>query len=70
LPKRPLDRIVSLSGLGIQIAVTIYAGAWLGNYLDEHYPLGERKVFTLILVLAATAVSVFNVLRQVNKSED
>jgi F0F1-type ATP synthase assembly protein I len=70
LPKRPLKRVAELSGIGLQLAATIFAGAYLGSYLDDHYPLGEKRIYTLLLTLLFTAAAMFNVLRQINKNDE
>ena len=60
------SRIARLSGIGAQMASTIFLGAYLGRYLDEKYP-SDKKWWTIGLVLFAVSVSLYNVLRQVNK---
>lgn len=69
-PKRPLDRVVALSGMGLQLAATIFIGAYAGNYLDDHYPISERRIYTLLLTLLFTAAAIYNVIRQLNKHND
>jgi F0F1-type ATP synthase assembly protein I len=48
------------------MAATIFLGAILGRYLDETYP-SDKKWFTIGITLFAVAISLYNVLRQVNK---
>jgi len=48
------------------MGVTIFAGAYFGKWLDEKYP-SDKKWFTIGFTLLAVAISLFNVLRQVNK---
>jgi len=69
-PKGP-SRFVRISGVGAQMAVTICLFAFLGRYLDDTYPM-EKKWWTIGLTLFGVAISLYNVLRQVNKinSED
>ncbi|MFT6921371.1 MAG: F0F1-type ATP synthase assembly protein I [Crocinitomicaceae bacterium] len=59
-------RYVRLSGIGAQMAATIFLGAILGRYLDDTYP-SDKKWFTIGITLFAVAISLYNVLRQVNK---
>lgn len=58
-------RYVRLSGIGAQMAATIFLGAILGRYLDDTYP-SDKKWFTIGITLFAVAISLYNVLRQVN----
>jgi len=64
-PKQPKN-FLKLTGIGAQMGVTIFAGAYFGKWLDEKYP-SDKKWFTIGFTLLAVAVSLFNVLRQVNK---
>lgn len=60
------SRLARLSGIGFQMGVTIFLGAWLGRYLDDKYP-SNKKWFTIGFTLFAVAIALYNVLRQVNK---
>lgn len=64
-PKK-IPRFARLSGIGLQMGVTIFLGAYLGKYLDAKYPM-DKKWFTIGLTLFAVAISLYNILRQVNK---
>jgi F0F1-type ATP synthase assembly protein I len=66
--KKP-NRFVRLSGIGIQMAATIFLGAFLGRYLDDKYPM-EKKWWTIGLTIFAVAISLYNVLKQVNRLND
>ena len=50
----------------MQMAGTIFIFAMIGKWLDEKYP-SNKKWFTIGLVLFATVISMYNILRQVNK---
>jgi len=64
--KKGAPKFARLSGIGLQMGATIFLGAYLGKYLDEKYP-ADKKWFTIGLTLFAVAISLYNVLRQVNK---
>jgi F0F1-type ATP synthase assembly protein I len=66
--KKP-NRFIRLSGIGIQMAATIFLGAFLGRYLDDKYPM-EKKWWTIGLTIFAVAISLYNVLKQVNRLND
>lgn len=67
--KGRLTKFARLSGIGLQMGVTIFIGAYLGKLLDEKYP-SNKKWFTIGLTLLFVAISLYNVLRQVNKLND
>lgn len=60
------SRFLRLSGLGFQMGATIFLGAYLGKFLDEKYPM-DKKWWTIGLTLTAVAISLYNVLRQLNR---
>lgn len=63
------SRLARLSGIGFQMGVTIFLGAWLGRYLDERYP-SDKKWYTIGFTLFSVAIALYFVLRQVNKLND
>lgn len=64
--KKQLNTYARYSSLGIQIAIIVGAGAWLGNWLDEQYP-SSRKWFTLALVLISVTLAMIYAVRQLNQ---
>jgi len=54
------------SSIAIQMGVTIFAGAYLGKWLDSIY-LMDKKWFTIVLTLLSVIISITSVLRQINK---
>ncbi len=67
--KNSLPKFARLSGIGIQMGITIFLGAYFGKFLDEKFP-SNKKWFTIAFTLLAVAFSLYNVLRQVNKIND
>ena len=63
---KPFGKIIRLSGIGIQMGIIIFLGAYLGRWLDEKYS-SETKWFTLIFTILAVAVALYFVLKQVNR---
>ncbi|NQX97338.1 MAG: AtpZ/AtpI family protein [Flavobacteriales bacterium] len=63
--KQP-SNLAKLSGVGLQMGATIFAGAYAGKWLDQKYP-NEKNWFTIGFTLFFVAIALFNVLRQVNK---
>ena len=68
-PDRKFSKFARLSGIGIQMGVTIFLGAYFGKYLDHKYP-SDKKWFTILFTLFSVAVALYNVLGQVNKLND
>lgn len=61
-----LKKIAALSGVAIQMGITIYLFVLLGKWLDQNYnPSG--KLFLIICTLSGVSVSLYVVLKQVNK---
>jgi F0F1-type ATP synthase assembly protein I len=64
--KRNFSKFARLSGIGIQMGATIFLGSYLGKYLDERFP-SNKKWFTILFTLLAVGISLYNILRQVNR---
>ncbi len=60
------NKFLVLTGVGIQMMVTIFAGALAGKYLDEKYP-ADKKWFTMGLTILAVFVSLYLVVQQLNR---
>lgn len=66
--KQP-NRLLTLTLVATQMGVTIFLGASLGKYLDERYST-PKPWFTISLTLFSLLVSLYSVLKQVNKLND
>lgn len=55
---------VEFSQIGIQMAVSIAAGVYLGVWLDEKYP-NKYKAFSIICSLIAVFASLYLVIKKV-----
>lgn len=60
------NKILELTGVAAQMGATIFLGAYLGKFLDGKYPM-EKKWFTIAFTLLAVGISLYNVLKQVNR---
>jgi membrane protein DedA with SNARE-associated domain len=63
-PKKQLNKYIRLTGIGIQMGVTIYAGAYFGKWLDSKYS-GEHQTYTIIFTLLALVVSFYSLIKQI-----
>lgn len=41
--KKPLNKFVRLTGIGLQMGITIYLAAYFGKRIDAHYQF-EKKI--------------------------
>ncbi|WP_317194122.1 AtpZ/AtpI family protein [Hyunsoonleella ulvae] len=65
-PKKQLKEIAALTGIAIQMGLTIYLfvifGKWLDNKVDK-----SEKTFLVIFTLTGVAFSLYAVLQQIKK---
>ena len=52
------------------MGLTIFLGARLGKYLDDNHSSAEKNWYTMGFTIFAVAISLYAVLRQVNKLND
>lgn len=64
--KKQLKQIAALSGIAIQMGITIYLFVLLGKWLDVKCD-STGKVFLIICTLFGVAVSLYVVLQQIKK---
>jgi len=67
-PKNQYRKYLQLSGVGIQMGITIYLSAFFGKKIDAHYQTG--KTFTLVLVMLALVASMWSLIAQLKKIND
>ena len=65
-PKGQLKNVAILSGIGIQMGATIYLFVLLGKWLDSKYN-NDDKLFIIIATLLGVGISLYVVLKQVNR---
>ena len=63
------NNFARFSGIAFQMGATIFLAAYAGKWLDIKYP-ADKKWFTITLTLLGVALSLYNVLRQINKIND
>ena len=67
-PKKRLNKYIALSGIGLQMGITIYLAAQLGKWLDSKYT--ENNAYTIVLTLLGIALSFYSLLRQLKKLDN
>lgn len=65
-PGKQLKNLAILSGIAIQMGVTIYLFVVLGKWLDTKFNQGD-KLFVIITTLLGVAISLYMVIKQVNR---
>jgi len=65
-PKKQLKNAAILMGIGLQMGVTIYLFVLLGKWLDTTYNQGG-KLFLIIMTLLGVGISLYAVLKQINR---
>ena len=63
-PKKQLNKYIRLTGIGLQMGITIYLASYLGKWLDVKYP-NENNLYTIVLTLAGVAISFYSLLQQI-----
>ena len=64
--KKPLNKFIRLSGVGLQMGITIYFAAYFGKKIDAHYNF-EKNYATLILILFGFIGSLISLMIQLKK---
>ena len=67
-PKKRLNKYIVLTGIGLQMGITIYLAANLGKWLDAKYT--ESNTYTIILTLLGIVLSFYSLLRQLKNIEN
>ncbi|MBL3657746.1 AtpZ/AtpI family protein [Fulvivirga sediminis] len=66
MPKQ-YNNYIKYSGMAMQMAVSIYAGHWLGEFIDEKTN-NDSGLYAKIITLVAVFLSTFLIIREVIKS--
>lgn len=67
--KKPLNKYIRLTGIGLQMGITIYLAAYLGKWLDLKYP-NENDIYTIILTLLGVVLSFYSLLKQIKNIDN
>jgi uncharacterized membrane protein YfcA len=65
-PNKTPSNWARFSQIGIQMALTIALGTYLGHWLDGKFP-NKIPVWTLVFSLASIAISLYTVIKQLPK---
>jgi hypothetical protein len=68
-PKKPLNKYLKLTGIGLQMGLTIYLAAYFGKKLDVMYP-NDRNWFTLGLTMFGVIAAMVSVVMQTKNLND
>lgn len=65
-PKGQLKNALVLTGVAVQMGLTIYLFVMLGKWVDSKYNNGEN-LFIIICTLLGVAISLYAVIKQLNR---
>ncbi len=68
-PKKSLNKYIRLTGIGLQMGITIYLASYLGKWLDIKYP-NDNNLYTIVLTLAGVGLSFYSLLKQVKNIQN
>jgi membrane protein DedA with SNARE-associated domain len=64
--KKPLNKFIRLTGVGLQMGITIYVAAYFGKKIDAHYQF-EKRYFTFLFIIIGFVGSLVSLLVQLKK---
>lgn len=64
--KKQPNKFLVLTSISFQMGITFYLGAYFGSIIDEKYN-SEKSLYTLICILLALFLSIYNVIKQLKK---
>jgi hypothetical protein len=64
--KKQLNKFIRLTGVGLQMGITIYLAAYVGKKLDTYYNF-EKNYITLALILFGFIGSLMSLMIQLKK---
>ena len=68
--KKPHNKILALTSISFQMGVTIYLGAYLGEYLESTYTGSVGYIMTYakkICVMLSVIISIYMLIKQTKK---
>ncbi|MCD6543919.1 MAG: AtpZ/AtpI family protein [Flavobacteriaceae bacterium] len=68
-PKKSLNKYIRLTGIGLQMGITIYLASYLGKWLDVKYP-NDNNLYTIVLTLIGVGLSFYSLLKQVKNIQN
>ncbi len=67
--KKQLNKYLVLTSIPFQMGLTFYLGSYIGSLLDKKYNL-EKNYFTILFVLLALFISIYNITKQLKKLDN
>lgn len=67
--KKPLNKFIRLSGVGLQIGISIYLASYFGKKIDAFYQ-NEKNYITLIFIMIAFLGSLISLMVQLKKIQE
>lgn len=62
-PKNQLNKFARFTGVAFQMGATIFAGNWLGKYIDQTCDTNYENIITLLAVFASMYLVIIQVIK-------
>jgi len=66
--KKQVNQALKYSGMGMQMAISIFVGAMIGKQLDAYFQM-ERPIWTAVLALVFLCASMYLVLKDLLRND-
>lgn len=66
--KKQANQALKYSGMGMQMAISVFVGAMIGKYLDAHFQM-ERPIWTAVLALVFLCTSMYIILKDLLRKD-
>lgn len=66
--KKQANQALKYSGMGMQMAISVFVGAMIGQWLDAHFEM-ERPIWTAVLALVFLCASMYLVLKDLLRND-
>jgi len=66
--KKPLNKFIRLSGVGVQFGVTIWLFSLLGEWLDVKFQTDKK--LTILMVLIGFVLSMYSLIKRLKAMEN
>ena len=60
--KKPVNQALKYSGMGMQMAISVFVGAMIGQQLDAYFEM-EQPIWTAVLALVFLCATMYLVLK-------
>jgi F0F1-type ATP synthase assembly protein I len=66
--KKQANAVLKYSGMGMQMAISVFVGAMLGKWLDAHFQM-ESPIWTAVLALVFLCATMYMTLKDLLRKD-